>query len=302
LTTSIKKAESVDNLIAIQNDTSELHEINISFYRLMEKFEKTTDELQRRVFELFTIKELTEVASRSLDFDGLLSVLLEKAMTVTQAKIGSVFLAESENQLFRVVASKGLDYGIENDSFIKTNESLARTVIAKKKTLRVENIETDSRTLKPNDPEYDSPSFLCMPIFVREDLIAVLNLSHKETKQAFDTNDEHILSIMIGEIGFALENAQLHSRVVEKEKLQSVIEISGAVCHEMNQPLMAILGYSELILADLSEDNPLKEKFVKITDQVDKLGQITQKLMSITKYQTKDYLDGKIIDIYKSSK
>jgi len=42
-----------------------------------------------------------------------------------------------------------------------------------------------------------------------------LNLSHKETKQVFDSNDEHILSIMIGEIGFALENAQLHAHVVE---------------------------------------------------------------------------------------
>jgi PAS domain S-box-containing protein len=40
-------------------------------------------------------------------------------------------------------------------------------------------------------------------------LIAVLNLSH------IDSNADQILSIMIGEIGFALENARLHSKIEE---------------------------------------------------------------------------------------
>jgi PAS domain S-box-containing protein len=54
-----------------------------------------------------------------------------------------------------------------------------------------------------------------MPIFVRGDLLALLNLSHKETEEIFSSNDQEILSIMIGEMGFALENAQLHQKVEE---------------------------------------------------------------------------------------
>ena len=85
------------------------------------------------------------------------------------------------------------------------------------------------------------------------------------------------------------------------EKLQGAIEMAGAVCHEINQPLMAISGYSTLVSMSISENDPVKDKIVKIMEQVDRLGQITRKLMRITKYETKDYLEGKIIDIDRAT-
>ena len=88
---------------------------------------------------------------------------------------------------------------------------------------------------------------------------------------------------------------------IEHEKLQGIIEMSGAVCHEMNQPLMAISGYSELMLMDTVEDDPAKERLTKIREQVERLAKITQKLMKITRYETKEYLNGKIIDIDKAA-
>ena len=84
--------------------------------------------------------------------------------------------------------------------------------------------------------------------------------------------------------------------------MQGVLEMAGAVCHEMNQPLMAIYGYLDLISMNIASDDPLFGKVSKIAEQSDRLGRITQKLMTITKYETKDYLQGKIIDIEKSSK
>ena len=57
-----------------------------------------------------------------------------------------------------------------------------------------------------------------MPIFIKEHLIAVLNLSSGNGKQVSDSNDEQILSIMIGEISFALENALLHSKIEQHLK------------------------------------------------------------------------------------
>jgi len=87
----------------------------------------------------------------------------------------------------------------------------------------------------------------------------------------------------------------------ESERMQGVIEMAGAVCHEMSQPLMAINGYSDLITMTLPEDDPLYKNLIRITEQIDKLGDITKKLTNITKYKTKDYLEGKIIDIEKSS-
>ncbi|MBW1887137.1 MAG: PAS domain S-box protein [Deltaproteobacteria bacterium] len=216
MTTLMKQAvNNNEYLVDIQKDTAELHEITFSFNNLMKKYEDTTRELGRRVFELFAIKELTEVAGKSLDIDDLLNLLLEKVMTVTKAQAGSVFMVESEKDRFRVMGSKGLEWGPEKGSYIKIDESLARYVVWEKKPLLVQDIEADSRVRKQNDPKYRPSSFLSMPIFVRGDLLSVVNLSHKETGEVFNSNDQEILSIMINEMGFALENAQLHLRVEE---------------------------------------------------------------------------------------
>jgi PAS domain S-box-containing protein len=89
---------------------------------------------------------------------------------------------------------------------------------------------------------------------------------------------------------------------VKREKLQAILEMAGAVCHELNQPIQAISGNSELMLMDLSEDSPLYEKTKTINGQIHRMGEIIRKLMRITRYETEDYVGGtKIIDIEKAS-
>ena len=93
----------------------------------------------------------------------------------------------------------------------------------------------------------------------------------------------------------------LQTTLAEKEKLQGVIEMAGAVCHEMNQPIQAISGFSELLMMDIEDDSPFYKKIKGIQEQTERMGEITKKLMSITKYETKDYLERKIVDIDRSS-
>jgi len=97
------------------------------------------------------------------------------------------------------------------------------------------------------------------------------------------------------------ERKQEEQAVCEREKLQGVLEMAGAVCHEMNQPLMAISGYSELLSMNQASNQPLDELLEKIKTQVCRLGEITHKLMGITKYETKDILESRIIDIDRAA-
>jgi len=106
---------------------------------------------------------------------------------------------------------------------------------------------------------------------------------------------------LLARINVGRRMVELQTSLIEKEKLQGVIEMSGTVCHEMNQPIQVIAGYSELMLMDISEDNPLYKKIKIISEQIDKLALITEKLMRVTKYETKDYLESKIIDIDRAS-
>ena len=95
------------------------------------------------------------------------------------------------------------------------------------------------------------------------------------------------------------KNAEEAAR--NSERFQGALELAGAVCHDMNQPLMAITGYAELLLMDCPEDSPMADKLKKITEQVTKMGDITQKLMRVTRYKTKMYMDQQIIDIDRAS-
>ena len=88
---------------------------------------------------------------------------------------------------------------------------------------------------------------------------------------------------------------------IEKEKLAAVIETAGAVCHEMNQPLMVIQGFSDLLLEDISDDSIQHSNIKEIKKQAERLGEITRKLMTITHYKTKEYLNSEIIDIEGAS-
>jgi CheY-like chemotaxis protein len=85
---------------------------------------------------------------------------------------------------------------------------------------------------------------------------------------------------------------------VEKQRLQGVVEMAGAVCHELNQPIQGISGYAELMIMKADESDPLISYARKIKQQTDRMGKITGKLMNITAYRTKQHdTHTRIIDI-----
>ncbi|MCP4366763.1 MAG: transcriptional regulatory, partial [Deltaproteobacteria bacterium] len=99
-----------------------------------------------------------------------------------------------------------------------------------------------------------------------------------------------------------LYHKRLEKKLVEEEKVSSALEMAGAICHELNQPMQVVSGYSELLMMDMEKDNLAYPYIKMVKEQTEKMGYITRKLMSITRYETKDYgKDGKIIDIDKAS-
>ena len=90
---------------------------------------------------------------------------------------------------------------------------------------------------------------------------------------------------------------------LENEKLVAAIETGGAVCHEMNQPLMAVMGYLDLMTLDMKETDPNYDLFMDMKEQLLRLGDITRKLMHLHAYKTKKYLGrSRILDLNESSK
>jgi PAS domain S-box-containing protein len=209
------------------------------FNSLVKKLEQTTEKLSRRELELSTIKELMEIANGDLmSIDDLMNLLLGKSMTVTGVQIGSVFMVEPETRnkylvlskpsamselalyRFRVIAAMGHTKELKKGLYIDIDTSIAKTVLMERRPVLIQDIEKDPRTLKTNDPQYGPPSFLSMPIFIGNDLSAVLNLANKKMGLSFDANDQQILTIMFRNVSFTLESAMLQSRI--KEQLEKI--------------------------------------------------------------------------------
>jgi PAS domain S-box-containing protein len=94
-----------------------------------------------------------------------------------------------------------------------------------------------------------------------------------------------------------------HRKLAEQEqfqriKLQGVLEMAGATCHELNQPLQSAF----YLLDELHEDNQPTNALQELGLQLFRMKDIIKKVHSITSYETKDYIQGlKIIDIEKAS-
>ena len=87
----------------------------------------------------------------------------------------------------------------------------------------------------------------------------------------------------------------------EREKLEGVVEMARAVCHELSQPLQMILGNSEIILLEGTDKETLLKRVRIIKDHVVRMGDLSRKLIKIASYETKDLPQGKMIDIDKSA-
>jgi PAS domain S-box-containing protein len=86
---------------------------------------------------------------------------------------------------------------------------------------------------------------------------------------------------------------------LKREKLQGILEIAGATCHEVNQPLQ----YVYLLLNEVLNEYPGNKNLLEIRKQCDRIKSITQKMEGITVYESMDYVQGrKIIDINEASK
>jgi DNA-binding response OmpR family regulator len=93
-----------------------------------------------------------------------------------------------------------------------------------------------------------------------------------------------------------------HRERIERETLQAILELAGAVCHEFNQPLQIISGTAELMRHREDIDPAILRGLDHVMDAVERLGGLTRKLSGITRRESREYLPGsRILDLDRSS-
>lgn len=114
--------------------------------------------------------------------------------------------------------------------------------------------------------------------------------------EAIDYGDEKCLIAATRDI---TDRVRAQKEQLGREKLEGVLEIAGATCHEINQPLQ----YMYLVLNEALKGNPDSKNFLEIKKQCDRIKEITQKMETITVCESTEYVGGqKMVDIYQSAR
>ncbi len=296
------KATSVE-LDGSNAQLNEMSQIINKLNQLTVEFRENSTQLENFIHQFATLSELTEITASVPDIDELLQIVLEKSMDSTSARRGSVMLVDDSGEKICVVTAAGWD--LDRREPINLTDSIVANVIETGKPMRVENIETADIPITVNNAErYTSSSFIIMPLKAKSSTIGVVCLSNKAAGAVFGPQDQQFLSVLLAQVGFAVENARLlmqardsaqqlqrtvrdrdvqlyhaEQKFSEVEKLSAIGRLAGGVAHDFNNILQTIQGYLQLAMEGMDPDD-IKyqdlEHVMKASKRADKL--ITQLL------------------------
>lgn len=195
---------------------TELGEIMTAFGRLMEEVRRSTVRLSELGAKVETLNEIVEVAVGVPTAAERLGLILERTMRTVGATIGSIMLLDRARQSLRIAASRGLPDDIVAAAEVRLGEGIAGKVAVLGEPVLVDDIETDSRFGRANNPKYGSGSFISMPVQVGDRVIGVLNLAKKASAEgvlpgarSFSLVDFQFLNTLRPYIALTVDHARL---------------------------------------------------------------------------------------------
>ncbi|HEU4386534.1 MAG TPA: PAS domain S-box protein [Blastocatellia bacterium] len=122
-------------------------------------------------------------------------------------------------------------------------------------------------------------------------VVGIVSASHNEPRE-FSEFDERVLQIIGQRVGAELVRrrqellqAELRDQFHQAQKMEAIGQLAGGIAHDFNNLLTAINGYSQLVLAELSEFDHAKHCVEEIQKAGCRAAALTRQLLTFSRRQ-----------------
>ena len=220
------------------------------------------------------MRTVTEAVSRSLNLNEVLQKSVDALTHVTGHEIASLHLIAADGVALLLRGDRGMSDNLRavNES-LPVGEGIIGRVAVSGQVQRWDEVTVADDLLDAARAAVAADGikgFVCVPIRARHRILGTLSLGRQDPPP-FSDEEVALLEFAADQIGLALDNARLYSEtrvqledlrrsqteVVRAERLAAVGELAGGVAHEINNPLMIILGQVHLLLQSRDSEEVL---------------------------------------------
>ncbi|MEW6412527.1 MAG: ATP-binding protein [Candidatus Zixiibacteriota bacterium] len=264
---------------------------------LQEKITSLTEanrQLKRKIFDLYTIFEISRNFNAVLDYQQLLDTFIYTSLAQVGASKAAVYIERNQRDgVYGMAKHKGSgDFPDDNLSF-RRDSGLISYLTKLNRPAATSDVITD---LASEEERLILERFhpgLIVPLIFQSRLGGVLLITDKMSGREFNMDDIEFLSILGNKISVAIENTRLYEaekeasqqlratqqQLVHSERLAALGEMSAKVAHEINNPLGIIKNYLLLTRKSVGSNKNAGEFLEILSQEIERIARIVKELL-----------------------
>ncbi|UCE23240.1 MAG: GAF domain-containing protein [Candidatus Zixiibacteriota bacterium] len=274
---------------------------------LQEKITSLTDanrQLKRKIFDLYTIFEISRNFNSVLDYHQLLDTFIYTSLAQVGASKAAVYLERDRRDgVLEIAKHKGSGDFPGQDVFFESRSILVDYLTGLNRPAVTADLMGEMATRSERAILQKFHPGLVVPLIYQSRLRGILLLTDKMSGRDFTMDDIEFLSILGNKISVAIENTRLYEaekrtsqqlraaqeQLVHSERLAALGEMSAKVAHEINNPLGIIKNYLLLVKKTVNNNKEARSYAEVLSQEIERIARIVKELLDFHRPRGLDF-------------